>query len=105
MYICEVILGTVPDAGCSNATSVTLNENIVLFGDDIHFKSDNTFNLIILQAKFYIYKCKINKTIPQLHSFKRYLKTNFEVYKYNAKLNMSYKIVIEWCPYQPLIDV
>ena len=62
--------------------------------------------LIILQAKFFIYKCKINKTIPQLHSFKRYLKTNFEVYKYNAKLNMSYdKIVIEWCPYQQLIDV
>ena len=94
------------NAGCSNATSVTLNENIVLFGHDIHFKSDSTFDLIILQAKFFIYKCKINKTIPQLHSFKRYLKTNFEVYKYNAKLNMSYdKIVIEWCPYQPLIDV
>ena len=94
------------NAGCSNATSVTLNENIVLFGHDIHFKSDNTFDLIILQAKFFIYKCKINKTIPQLHSFKRYLKTNFEVYKYNTKLNMSYdKIIIEWCPYQPLIDV
>ena len=94
------------NASCSNATSVTLNENIVLFGHNIHFKSDSTFDLIILQAKFFIYKCKINKTIPQLHSFKRYLKTNFEVYKYNAKLNMSYdKIVIEWCPYQQLIDV
>ena len=96
----------VVNAGCSNATSVTLNENIVLFGHDVHFKSDNTFDLIILQAKFFIYKCKINKTIPQLHLFKRYLKTNFEVYKYNAKLNMSYdEIVIEWCPYQQLIDV
>ncbi len=70
------------NAGCSNATSVTLNENIVLFGHDIHF------DLIILQAKLYIYERKINKTIPQLHSFKRYLKTNFEVYKYNAKLNV-----------------
>ena len=96
----------VVNAGCSNATSVTLNENIVLFGHDIHFKSDNTFDLIILQAKFFSYKCKINKTMPQLHLFKPYLKTNFEVYKYNAKLNMSYdKIVIEWCPYQQLIDV
>ena len=62
------------NAGCSNATSVTLNENIVLFGHDIHCKSDNTFELIILQAKFFIYKCKINKIIPQLHLFKRYLK-------------------------------
>ena len=50
------------NAGCPNATSVTLNENIVLFGHDIHFKSDSTFDLIILQAKFFIYKCKINKT-------------------------------------------
>ena len=49
------------NAGCLNATSVTLNENIVLFGHDIHFKSDNTFDLIILQAKFFIYKCKIKK--------------------------------------------
>ena len=32
----------------------------------------------------------------------RYLKTNFEVYKYNAKLNMSLKIVTEWCSYQQL---
>ena len=69
----------------------------MLFGHDIHFKSNNTFDLIIfLQANFSIYKCKINKIIPQLHLFKRYLKTNFEVYKYNAKLNMSqYKIVTE----------
>ena len=97
---------TVLNAGCSNATSVTLNENIVLFDHDIHFKSDSVFGLIILQAKFFIYKCKINKTIPPLHLFKHYLKTNFVVYKYNAKLNMSYdKIVIEWCPYQQLIDV
>ena len=96
----------VVNAGCSNATSVTLNENIVLFDHDIHFKSNSTFDLIILQAKFFMYKCKINKTIPQLHLLKRYLKTNFEVYKYNAKQNMSYdKIVIEWCPYQQLTDV
>ena len=45
------------------------HENIVLFGHDIHFESDNTFDLIILQAKFFIYKCKINKTVPQLHYF------------------------------------
>ena len=55
------------NAGFSNAKSVTLNENIVLFGQDVNFKSDNTFDLIILQAKFFIYKCKINKTIPQSH--------------------------------------
>ena len=75
-------------------------------GHDIHFKSDNTFDLIILQARMFIYKCKLNKTIPQLHLFKRYLKTNCEVFKYHAKLNMSHdKIVTEWCSYQQLTDV
>ena len=69
------------NAGYSNATSVTLNENIVLFGHDIHFKSDNIFDLNILQVKFFIYKSKMNKTIPQLHLFKPYIITNFEVYK------------------------
>ena len=34
----------VVNAGCSNARSVTLNKNIVLFGHDIHFKSNNTFD-------------------------------------------------------------
>ena len=77
-----------------------------LVTDDIHFKSDNTFDLIILQAKFFIYECKFNKTIPQLHLFRRYLKTNFQEYKHNAELNMSQdKIVAEWCSYQQLTDI
>ena len=32
------------NAGCSNATSVTLNENTVLLGHNTHFKSDSTFD-------------------------------------------------------------
>ena len=42
----------VVNVGCSNATSVTLNENIVVFGHDICFKSDSTFDLIILQVLY-----------------------------------------------------
>ena len=71
MYIRKIILRTVPDNdGCSNAISATS-------GCYIPFKSDNAFDFIISQAKFFI--CKINKTIPQLHQFKRYLKTNIDV--------------------------
>ena len=108
-YIPKVILRTKfqteVNAGCWNVTSVTLNENLVLFGHDIHFISDNTFHLIILQANFFIRNCKI-KTIPPLHLLKRNSKTNFEVYKCNAKLNMSHdKIVTGWCFYQKLIDM
>ena len=66
-------LQIVLNAGCSNMTSVTLNGNNVLSGHGIHFKPNNTIDLNVLQAKFFIYKCKINKTIPQLHLFKSLL--------------------------------
>ena len=39
------------------------NGTFVLFGQDSHFNWDNTFDLIILQAKFFIYKCTANKNI------------------------------------------
>ena len=90
----------------SNATTVTLNENFVLFGHDSQIKSDSIFDLIILRAKFYIYTCKINKNIPQLHLFKQYLKNTFDVDKYNAILSMSYdKIAAEWLYYKKLIQI
>ena len=73
-----------------NAVSITLNESIVLFGHNVSFRSDDTFNLIILVANFFVYKCKVKKIIPQFHFFKQYLRNTFEVYKHNSKVNMSY---------------
>ena len=96
---------TTLNTGSSNARTVTLNENFALFGHDSQIKSDSTFDLIILRAKFYIYTCKINKNIPQLHLFKQYLKNTFDVDKYNAILTMSYdKIAAEWLYYKKLIQ-
>ena len=105
MCVRKVFLGTL-NTGSSNARTVTLNENFVLFGHDSQIKSDSTFDLIILRAKFYIYTCKINKNIPQLHLFKQYLKNTFDVDKYNAILTMSYdKIAAEWLYYKKLIQI
>ena len=72
-----------------NAVSITLNESIVLFGHNVNFRSDDTFDLIILVAIFFIYKCKVKKIIP-VSFFKQYLRITFEVYKHNSKVNMSY---------------
>ena len=97
---------TTLNTGSSNARTVTLNENFVLFGHDSQIKSDSTFDLIILRAKLYIYTCKINKNVPQLHLFKQYLKNTFDVDKYNATLTMSYdKIAAEWLHYKKLIQI
>ena len=45
-------LQTIVNNACANGLFVNLNENIVLFGHDCTFKSDDTFDLIILLAKF-----------------------------------------------------
>ena len=80
-----------------NAVSITLNESIVLFGHDVNFRSDDTFNLIMLVAIVFIYKCKVKKFIPQFHFFKQYLRNTFEVYKHNSKVNKSHsKFMNSW---------
>ena len=52
-----------------NAVSISLNESIVLFEHNVNFRSDDTFDLIILVAIFFIYTCKVKKIIPQFHFF------------------------------------
>ena len=46
-------LQTVVNNACENGLFVNLNESIVLLGHDCSFKSDDTFDLIILLAIFF----------------------------------------------------
>ena len=62
-----------------NAVSITLNESIVLFGHDVNFRSDDTFNLIMLVAIVFIYKCKVKKIIAQFLSFFFFLNSILEI--------------------------
>ena len=56
-WFLEQLETAVNDVG-TNASSVRLNESVVLLGLDTNFKSDDTFDLIVLLAKCFIYKCK-----------------------------------------------
>ena len=81
---------------CANATSVTRNESTGLLGHDSNFKSDDTFDLIIVLINIFTYLLTIQKKTP-FHLFKRYLKTSFEAEKHIAIVNMSHdKFVIDW---------
>ena len=98
-------LQRVVNNACANGLFVNLNESIFLVGHDCNFKYDDTFDLIILLAKFFIYKCKVKKNIPQFHLFKNRIKTVFEAYKYVAIINMSYdKFIKEWQFYRILME-
>ena len=84
---------------CANVLFVNLNESIFLLGHDSNFKSDDTFDRIILLAKCFIYKCKVNKNIPQFHLLKNYLKRAFEAYGYITIIDMSNDIFTMECQY------
>ena len=75
-----------------NAVSITLNESIVLLGHDVNFRSDDTFDLIILVVFFLIY-------------FQTVFRNTFEVYQHNSKVNMSYnKFMTSWHLYKTLVE-
>ena len=46
--------------------NVKFTQNLVLFGTEIDTKTDTVFDLVIFQAKQFIYKCKVDKCLPTL---------------------------------------
>ena len=64
---------------CFNCARLQLNAEIVLFGCRDNFVSDKSFDFILLYAKFYIYKCKLQDTLPTLESFLIALETRLRL--------------------------
>ena len=54
---------------CVHCDRLNLNATIVLFGKDKHIKTDACFNDILLDANFFIYKCRLNKVKPNIQVF------------------------------------
>ena len=89
---------------CDNI-SLSLTENIVLFGCDANFKSDNLFDLVLLLAKFCIYTCRFDNTKPTVDLFVQKLKARYEIEKCNAQRDMSYGTFrARWHTYVPLFQ-
>ena len=83
--------------------NLSLTENIILFGCDDNFKSDSTFDLIILLAKFFIYKCKMEKINPEFQHYIHYLKRRYAIEKHVSLISLSQmNFVTRWHNYLPL---
>ena len=54
---------------CNNVSNLKLTSLLILLGHDRVIKTDCVFDFIILFAKYYIYTCKIEATLPQLPVF------------------------------------
>ena len=53
--------------------------------------TDEDFDFILLHAKFFVYKCRLNKLKPTLEAFINNLKHIFEVDKHVHLIEMIYE--------------
>ena len=60
---------------------INLNYRTVVFGLLNNEKRQNTnvINFIIILAKYYIYKMKLNNTVPKFEGFQRYMKYKIKI--------------------------
>ena len=88
-----------------NSARITITPCLIIFGKDEQISTDEGFDQILLQTKFYIHKCRINKILPNIITLKEAMKDFFEVDKYANKIQMSmYKFKRKWFPYENLIE-
>ena len=90
---------------CPNCTRLCVTDMLVLFGVDSTITTDIGFDFILLHAKFFIYKCRFNKTKPRLQTFLQQLKQTYAIDEYVSKIEMSYnKFLLKWMPYTVLVE-
>ena len=91
---------------CLNVFNFKFTLNLILFGADTNMCTDPVLDLVILIAKQYLYRCKMEKSTPRLYSFINHLKQRFLLEEYNAKILWeSGRFKNEWHKYKPLIDI
>jgi hypothetical protein len=89
---------------CMNCDRLTINPVLVLFGNDNKTKTDSGFRHILLVAKFFIYKCRINKMKPTLQQFLIDLTNNYKMEQYGSRISlMNQSFVLKWAAYEELI--
>ena len=78
---------------------------LVLFGRDKHIKTDVWLDDMLLREKFSIYKCRINKSKPNVQHFMNEMKYIYKIDKYVLYLEMkSDKFYQKWQLYINLIN-
>ena len=91
---------------CVHCDRLNLNATIVLFGKDKHIKTDACFNDILLHAKFFIYKCRLNKVKPNIQVFfdndiKLLYKIDKQLHYNDMQIDKFYK---KWMLYSEIIN-
>ena len=91
---------------CAHCDRLELNSTLILFGTDHNTKTDICFDDILLKAKFYIYKCRMNKIKPSVQHFVNGdLKQMYKVDKYVHYLEMNIgNFYRKWLLYSNIVN-
>ena len=90
---------------CLHIINLNLNEELVLFGYNKNSKTDEALDLILLLAKHFIYKCRLENTEAKLQNFLKYFKYRYKIEKHNATVKMEKEAFEKkWLLYQSFIE-
>jgi hypothetical protein len=90
---------------CPHATNLQFSEELILFGTCKNIVSDKALDFIILLAKYFIYKCKLENTLPLLNHYMSCLRYSYVIEKYAAtKKGKCDEFCKNWLPYQNLLS-
>ena len=85
---------------CRHANNFKVNEIFILFGESEHMYSDNVCDLILLLAKLFIYRSKVQKSNLVLRNFLKDVHNIYSCEKIIYKNNQ--KFINRWQPYLDL---
>jgi len=89
---------------CNHCHDIYFDQELILFGLKLNVHTDAVLDLIILMAKFYIYKCKLQDTQPILNTFTLLLQNRYNIERYIAAVNdKTSQFDTTWAPYLPII--
>ena len=90
---------------CYNCARFSFKLELVIFGHSNNVITDKAMDLIILLAKFYIYKCRFLDDTPNCLSFVLQLKNRIEIERLIAIRRNKYKqFQLLWFPYSNLLE-
>ena len=82
---------------CTNSHNLSFNAHLIIFGESDVMRTDKICELIILTAKLYIYKCKVQRSKVKINIFVKELYNYYSVLKQVQKNSNDFQNA--WTPY------
>jgi len=97
-------LGELLKSKCTHFVNFHFQEVLVLFGAQVNVYTDSAFDMIVLFAKYYIYKCKWTNSKPKVHIFMKMLKNRYKLERLNSiRLDKIKRFDLCWKLYEALV--